>query len=207
MISYQKLKNIYDEIKLEHKRIEKQLKKQTHEFKNKTKEQYPSFSTNYPNLLNRIIDKSYKKSLNKIVPAILKLHTNPTKKSKMLQNRLPNVYKDLANRNFNTLQTLKTVKEIKEKYITHLSEINDSKNKEQQKLIEIYNSKYPDFAESNPVLLNGMLTNKLDHNTLEKMIGMYKLFYEKKLNEHDASVKFGTLLVDKFVKPHLKKNK
>ena len=74
MISYEKLKNIHDEIKNEHKRIQTQHKKQTLEFKNTIKTNYPSFSTNYPNLLNRIIDKNYQKSLNKIVPAILKLH-------------------------------------------------------------------------------------------------------------------------------------
>ena len=177
------------------------------EFKTNIKNNYPSFSSNYPNLLNRILDKNYQKSLNKIVPAILKLHNNPTKKSKMLQNRLPNVFKHLTTKQFKTLETLKKVKEIKEQYIEQLSKCNDYINKEQQKLIQIYEEKYPDFKKSNPTLLNGMLTNKLDTKTLEKMIGMYKLFYEKKLTNHDASVQFGTLLVDKFVKPHLKKNK
>ncbi len=206
MISYEKLKNIHDEIKNEHKRIQTQNKKQTLQFKNTIKTNYPSFSTNYPNLLNRIIDKNYQKSLNKIVPAILKLHNNPTKKSKMLQNRLPNVYKDLTNRKFKTLETLKTMKEIKEKYSNHLSEQKKEEQKKQQKLIQQYEEKYPDFKSSNPTLLNGMLTNTLDSKTLDKMIAMYKLFYEKKLSEHDASVQFGTILVDKFVKPLIKKN-
>ena len=205
MIPYQKLKYIHEEIKSEHKRIDKERKKQLREFKNLIKKEYPDFSNRYPNFLNRILDGNYKKSLNKIVPAILKLHKNPSKKSKMLQTRLPNVYKDLTQKTFNTLETLKTVKEIKEKYIEQLSKCNDFVNKEQHKLIEIYETKYPDFKSSNATLLNGMLTNKLDNKTLEKMIGMYKLFYEKKLSNHDASVQFGTVLVDKFVKPLIKK--
>ena len=39
------------------------------------------------------------------------------------------------------------------------------------------------------------------------MFRMYKQFEEKRLSEHDASVKFGTHLVDKYVKPQLKENK
>lgn len=205
MISYQKLKTIHEEIKNEHKIINKEIKKRTLEFKNKIKQDNPIFSSNYPNLLNRVLDKNYQKSLNKIVPAILKLHNDSTKKSKLLKNRLPNVYKDLTNKTFQTLPTLKKVKVIKEQYINHLTQCNEYVNKEQQKLIQKYEEKYPDFKSSNPTLLNGMLTNKLDTKTLEKMIEMYRLFYEKKLSNHDASVQFGTLLVDKFVKPLLKK--
>lgn len=205
MISYQKLKTIHEEIKNEHKIINKEIKKRTLEFKNHIKQENPTFSDNYPNLLNRILDKNYQKSLNKIVPAILKLHNDSTKKSKLLKNRLPKVYKDLTNKTFQTLPTLKKVKVIKEQYINHLTECKEYVNKEQQKLIQKYEEKYPDFKSSNPTLLNGMLTNKLDTKTLEKMIEMYKLFYEKKLSNHDASVQFGTLLVDKFVKPLLKK--
>ena len=115
------------------------------------------------------------------------------------------VYNDLVTKQFETLKVLKTAKQIKEKYIEHLSEVRKFKNNEQQKMVQFYDEKYPDFKDSNPILLNGMITNTLDHKTLEKMIDMYKLFYEKKLSEHDASVKFGTVLVDKFVKPLLKK--
>ena len=89
MISYQKLKTIHEEIKNEHKIINKEIKKRTLEFKNKIKQDNPIFSSNYPNLLNRVLDKNYQKSLNKIVPAILKLHNDSTKKVNYLKIDYP----------------------------------------------------------------------------------------------------------------------
>lgn len=207
MIPYKKLKQFYDEVIEEHKLIDKYNKKQTKLFKDKLEidDEFSDFCKEHPNLFKRIVDKNYKVSLNKIIPNIMKLHKNSTAKSTLLKKNFPVLYEQLKTKTIDTLNLLKTIRNIKLKYEEQLSLNNQYSKKEYEKLTTKYKDKYPQIHESNPTLYNGTINKTLDKNTLEKMIGMYKLFYEKKLSNHDASVQFGTVLVDKFIKPHLKK--
>ncbi len=207
MIPYKKLKQFYDEIIEEHKLIDKYNKKQTKLFKDKLEndDEFSDFCKEHPNLFKRIVDKNYKVSLNKIIPNIMKLHKTSTAKSTLLKKNFPVLYEQLKTKSIDTLYLLKTIRNIKLKYEEQLSLNNEHSKKEYERLTTKYKDKYPQIHESNPTLYNGTINKTLDKNTLEKMISMYKLFYEKKISNHDASVQFGTVLVDKFIKPHLKK--
>ena len=207
MISYKKLKKIHEEIKKEHKEIEKHTKKQVKLLKENiaNNEEYSQFCKKYVNLFNRIIDINYKVSLNKIIPAIMKVHKNSNTKSNLLKKNFPLLLEELKTKKIDTLQLLKTIRDIKLKYEKQLTINNQYNLDSYEKIITNYSEKYPEFKQNNPVLFEGMIKKTLDRKTLEKMFEMYKLFYEKKLSNHDASVQFGTLLVDKFIKPHLKK--
>ena len=207
MIPFKKLKQFHSEIKQEHKIIDKYNKQQIKNLKEsiRNNELYSSFCSEFTNLFNRIIDKNYKVSLNKIIPNIMKIHKNPSSKSNLLKKNFPNLFEKLKNKTINTLQILKTIRDIKLQYETQLTTNNKYSLDSYNKLKEKYKVKYSDIAQSNTILFNGTIDKTLDRKTLEKMIDMYKLFYEKKLSNHDASVQFGTVLVDKFIKPHLKK--
>lgn len=205
MIPYQKINYIRAEINDEHKKIDNLLKDKFKTFKNEIINEHQEFYNSYTNFFMKIIDTNYKKNLNKIIPLVLKIHKDKNKKSNLLDKKYNNLYNKLKSGNFNTLEFLKKVKLIKLQYVEFLESNKQDKNKLLTNLIDKFNKKYPDFQQSNPVLMQGMLNKTLDNITLDKMLGMYKLFYEKKLSNHDASVKFGQHLVDKFIKPNLKK--
>lgn len=66
-----------------------------------------------------------------------------------------------------------------------------------------YTEKYPDFAKHYPTLFEKLFDPNLDIATLRYMLNQKDKMNHNKLTEHDASVKVGTLLVDKYVKPKL----
>ena len=67
--------------------------------------------------------------------------------------------------------------------------------------------KFPQIKEKCQRLYTGILEEKFEPKTTSFMLKTYKDFYNNKLSNHDASVKFGTHLVDNYIKPHLKKSK
>jgi hypothetical protein len=68
---------------------------------------------------------------------------------------------------------------------------------------EFYVDKYPEFARDYPHLLEKLYENNFDLETLRYMLNQKQKMDTNKLSEHDASVKVGTVLVDKYVKPNL----
>lgn len=68
---------------------------------------------------------------------------------------------------------------------------------------ELYIEKYPDFFEHYPVLSEKIFDPSFDKSTFNYMLNQREKITENKLTEHDASVKVGTLLVDKYVKPNM----
>ena len=91
--------------------------------------------------------------------------------------------------------------------------VNEIKNhrKKQKKLIkknfeqfeESMKQKYPDFSKNYPGIFDKAIRGTLG-NMFEQMLSILKNMEEKKLTEHSASVKVGTILADKYVKPIIK---
>ena len=68
---------------------------------------------------------------------------------------------------------------------------------------EFFRNKYSDFASNCPHLFDKLFENNLDRATLNYMLYQKQKMDSNKLTEYDASVKVGSMLVDKYVKPTL----
>jgi hypothetical protein len=79
--------------------------------------------------------------------------------------------------------------------------IDEIMNIKRQK--EYYVEKYPDFAKEYPHLLEKLYEENFDLDTLRYMLNQKQKMDANKLTEHEASVRVGTALVDKYVKPNL----
>lgn len=69
---------------------------------------------------------------------------------------------------------------------------------------EQYREKHAKFCKYYPYLANAVFNKDFDYATFKYMMQQKSKMSQNKLSEHDASVKVGTHLVDKFVKPQLK---
>lgn len=63
-----------------------------------------------------------------------------------------------------------------------------------------YEEKYPEFFETMPVLSSKVFESNFDKNILQYMLQQKQHMDDSKTTEYDASVKVGTILVDKYVK-------
>ena len=208
MIEYTKLKGFYEESQKELAKIDKFTKNKTKQFKIElleTSKEFTEINNKYPNLANRLVSNTYKVTLQKLIPIILKVKKNKKHKSKLLKNRFPNLNQDLRKSEINILDLLKKIKICKKNYEDFIKHLHQEKIKQQQLMFDKMEQTYPEIKDKCINLYNGILQKTLDSKTTKTMISMYKDFYDKKLSNHDASVKFGTHLVDKFIKPHLKK--
>jgi len=89
--------------------------------------------------------------------------------------------------------------------MTHLDEvINDIIENNKSKLF--YTNKYPTFFEQYPVLSDKIFEQDFDFHILSQMMEQKNNIVHKDVSEHDASVKIGSCLVDKYVKPLLNIN-
>ena len=68
---------------------------------------------------------------------------------------------------------------------------------------EFYEKKYPSFSKRYPTLSQKIFEKDVDVNIINYMIYQMKKMNQNKQSERDASIKVGSLLVDKFVKPNL----
>ncbi|QOI90172.1 hypothetical protein QKU58_gp159 [Pyramimonas orientalis virus] len=68
---------------------------------------------------------------------------------------------------------------------------------------QFYLDKYPEFSSNYPYLLNKLYEDNFDKDTLRYMLNQKQKIDANKSSEYDASVKVGTVLVDKYVKPNL----
>ena len=102
------------------------------------------------------------------------------------------------NKILNTVKTIKSDFELLKKTENNIDNIKRSLGK-----------KYPMISDNYPALFNLVFTpvNNWDDDlkNLSHMVGLASKVKSKKLTQHDASVKIGQTLVDKFVKPQLKK--
>lgn len=71
---------------------------------------------------------------------------------------------------------------------------------------EFYDKKYPSFSKRYPTLSKKVFYTNLDVSVLRYMISQMRKMNQNKLSEKDASIKVGSLLVDKYVKPNLPNN-
>lgn len=72
-----------------------------------------------------------------------------------------------------------------------------------KKAKNFYQEKYPEFFEKMPVLSAKLFEKDLDKDILKYLMTQKNKVDANKSSEHDASVKVGSLLVDKFVKSKL----
>lgn len=72
-----------------------------------------------------------------------------------------------------------------------------------KKAKNFYQEKYPEFFEKMPVLSAKVFDHDLDKDILKYLMKQKNKINLNKSSEHDASVKVGSLLVDKFVKKNL----
>lgn len=79
--------------------------------------------------------------------------------------------------------------------------VNDILSKELS--ADEYKEKYAKFFKYYPHLANAALSDGFDYATFRYMMLQKSKMSQNKVSEHDASVKVGTHLVDKFVKPQL----
>ena len=68
-------------------------------------------------------------------------------------------------------------------------------------------NQYSDFSMKYPVIFLKTIEGNLNLKQFTEMVGMATNVNNKKISQHDASVKVGEKLVKKYVKPILKKNK
>lgn len=66
-----------------------------------------------------------------------------------------------------------------------------------------YMEKYPEFFEKMPTLSQKLFEKDLDKNILKYLMNQKTKMDTDKISEYDASVKVGTILVDKYVKDKL----
>lgn len=66
-----------------------------------------------------------------------------------------------------------------------------------------YKEKHAKFFKYYPHLANAVISDSFDYETFRYMMLQKNKMSRNKVSEHDASVKVGTHLVDKFVKPQL----
>jgi len=71
---------------------------------------------------------------------------------------------------------------------------------------EHFKEKYPDFFEMYPTLSEKVFEASFDKSTMLYMLEQKQKMEANKQTEYDSSVKVGTLLVDKFVKPDFPPN-
>ena len=69
---------------------------------------------------------------------------------------------------------------------------------------EEFQQKYADFFTKYPTLSEKVFDDKLDKQTLRYLLTQKSKMETNNQTEYDASVKVGSMLVDKYVKPNLK---
>lgn len=79
--------------------------------------------------------------------------------------------------------------------------VEDILSKKEDK--EGYITKYKEFSENYPTLFEKLFEPNLDKAVLRYMLNQKGKMNTNKQTEHTASIKVGTMLVDKYVKPNL----
>ena len=64
-------------------------------------------------------------------------------------------------------------------------------------------TKHKEFTEKYPTLFEKLFEPNFDKNVLRYMLNQKGKINSNKQTEHNASIKVGTMLVDKYVKPNL----
>ena len=78
--------------------------------------------------------------------------------------------------------------------------------KNPDKFYEMMLTKYNTFAEDYPGIYKKTVEGTMNKNMFNFMLQMMKQVESKDVTEHNASVKIGEMLVNKYVKPVIKEN-
>ena len=103
-------------------------------------------------------------------------------------------------------------KEIQNKIKEVQEEMNNDvmiklKKKNEEEYIEKMKSIFADFSENYPGIFDKILDNSINDEQFKKMLNLLNEMEEGQLSEHEASVKVGESLVNKYVKPVLPEGK
>tara|TARA_A100001015_G_scaffold307453_1_gene403403 strand:- start:13 stop:390 length:378 start_codon:yes stop_codon:yes gene_type:complete len=79
--------------------------------------------------------------------------------------------------------------------------------KKPDQFYEMMLTKYNTFAEDYPGIYKKTVEGTMNKNMFQYMLQMMKQVESKSVTEHNASVKIGEMLVNKYVKPIIKDNK
>jgi hypothetical protein len=205
MISGDRLEEIYNDIRSKQLKLRTNLNKQIVKANGILKETYNNFSNRYPRLFQMIIENRFTEKYQKLFLDLHKGLLNKTQKKRLLSNH-KNLYEDIVN-NHQILSIFKQISEIQKEQnliLNKLSSENSSgTNEDREQMREYFKKKYPDFAENQSMVFNNMIDGHLEHSIMLNLISTYKKYRSDQLNDHDASVEFGQVLVDKLVKPKL----
>lgn len=111
---------------------------------------------------------------------------------------------------------LNTIKSLKKDFDdlsqeTENNELNNELNNSLNEIKSKLGKKYPNLSDNYPSLFNlvfnPVTTWEKDLKDLTQMVNLASKVKENKISQHDASVKVGQQLVDKWVKPQLDKTK
>ena len=197
MLSHKTITEAYKEIKFKKKEINKFRTKTLNDVENIMKKKF-TFCNKYPRLFRKLISNN----LNKFIPKMIRLHKSKSKGiNKKFSKKFPELYKEI--RKGNLLSILREIKSIKSELTQIAEPILHQLKQKQIDMKTYFESKYPAFKTKANTLFQGMLSGNLNEKTLEVMLNMYKKYEDKKLSERDASIQFGTHLVDKYIKPNL----
>jgi len=147
----------------------------------------------YKNLFNKLINNE---SISEELKFIIKFKTISQKERLLFIKNNQNLYKAI-NKN-KTLQILKEIKNIKD-------EVEELLKKKENK-IKIINKKYKNFEEKYPILYISIIKESINEDTFKFMLNMLEK-QKKTKNKKKIDIEVGTYMVDKFVKPFIKKKK
>jgi hypothetical protein len=84
-----------------------------------------------------------------------------------------------------------------------ITEIVKTTQMDEHDKIKYFVSKYPITSDKNPILIKKACGENFDMDRFLWMLKMSESVGEKKISQHDASVKVGEMLVDQHIKPLL----
>lgn len=205
MLEGDELESIYKDMMTQLKKLDSDFHKNLQKINTGLNKKFQEFANRYKRLFNMIIENRFKEKYSDL---FLRLHEdklNKTEKKRVLFNH-ENLYYDIVSKK-KTLEIFKTIHEIQVEQDIRLQDFNEEKQKNIEKLKEHFKKKYPEFEKNHNSLFTGILKGEFEENIMLQLIDSYKKFRNNTLSEHDASVRFGQVLVDKLVKPMLDKNK
>ena len=99
----------------------------------------------------------------------------------------------------NSTQIKEKIKEVKN--LINSTEMLELKKNNEENFVSEIKSKFNDFSENYPGIFEKILDNSIEDIQFSLMLEMLDKIQNNQMSEHDASVKVGESLVNKYVKP------
>ena len=102
---------------------------------------------------------------------------------------------------------LSEVKELVKKYDNFNSKNNKNIYKNHDEFVSAMTTKYQNMATNQTKIFEQCVSGQMNIEIFTYMIKQAKKVQQHKISSHNASIKVGEELVEKFIKPKLKNNK